>query len=92
MKRFRITLLSIAVIAIVGAALAFKAKGGIRVCALETTGSSCAVTQTCGTLISNKKTSTSSSDPKYCTTDVPISDNCSGVACGTDNPVTLTND
>jgi hypothetical protein len=87
MKKFKVMLMSLALIAVVSGALAFKAKTR-AFCVLQTTGTTCSTSDDCTTRLTGKKTTTGSGT-KYCTTTDDGS--CSSAKCSSAAPVTLIN-
>ena len=80
MKKLKVMLLSFALVAVVGGALAFNAKKGSSYCtaATNTSGAFCPTTKSCPTLITAKKIV--STGTFICTAD-PVAGLCDGVLC-----------
>jgi hypothetical protein len=94
MKKLKIMLLSLALFAVVGGALAFKARFTTDYCVTATTGSSCNVSGLMCTLPSLGYQSTTTTGTKYCTApyDGKNCQNGAGVACNTTDATFLATD
>jgi hypothetical protein len=100
MKKIKIMLLSLALFAVVGAALAFKAKFSVKYCTTAVVNGVCPANASCPNLIVNKTTTTIAADGVvYCTTTPTTFDNGTEIisTCFKDNngsktlPCNLTN-
>jgi hypothetical protein len=85
MKRLKIMLLSLALLAVVGGALAFKANFNTQYCAIETEGSDCPAALDCPDFVIST-TEGVSVEPFFCTT---ITNGNPDDPCGTEASQTV---
>lgn len=81
MKKLKVLLLSFTIVAVVGAALAFKAKDTNSYCTAPTDpgATPCPTTKSCPNLITNQKICTSGTF--VCTANPGVDGSCSGINC-----------